>query len=70
MRIHCYAHDVPLASRDVFDSHTIGAIMAYLQGGGREDIAWWSHAVENTVWQGGEGLLWPGMRLTYQLSRN
>ena len=70
MHIHCYSHDIPPPKKDDFDSRVVGELIAYLQRGGRQDIARWSHAVENTAWEGGHPLLWPGVRLIYTFSRN
>ena len=70
MRIHCYSHDIPADATDAFAERLVGEILAYLRLGGREEIACWSHQVENTAWQGGHPLLYPGASLTYRLSRN
>ena len=70
MHIHVYSHDISCASKNLFDAHTVSQVLAYLQHGGREQIACWSHQIENTIWHGQHPLLHLGASLTYRFSRN
>ena len=70
MHIHCYSHDISPATKDAYDAMTVAELVAYLQHGGREDIALWRQTVENSIWQGGHPMLVPGVSLAYSMSRN